>query len=183
MKKNFLFGALALMLAGFWFGGASLADGTWSIDCWKSEWATNCTGSDFGTYTVSINGNEITFSNLNLQYPNDGKDRWWRTGWRVGVKFIATGTNLHFNGISFGDALDSTWSNEDGSIYGYAWFWVTSWSIINSLSGESNEKVWTMKITWDNSLSMDFTIKIDLANVTLYSWWMDENNIDFQVKM
>jgi hypothetical protein len=26
MKKNFLFGLLAILLAGFWFGGASLAE-------------------------------------------------------------------------------------------------------------------------------------------------------------
>ena len=31
MKKNFLFGLIAILLAGFWFGGVSLADNVASI--------------------------------------------------------------------------------------------------------------------------------------------------------
>jgi hypothetical protein len=36
MKKNFLFGMLAVLLAGFWFGGASLA-----ADCVEATEPTN----------------------------------------------------------------------------------------------------------------------------------------------
>jgi hypothetical protein len=39
MKKNFLFAALTVLLAGFWFGGASLAD---DYDGWEFvDWNDN----------------------------------------------------------------------------------------------------------------------------------------------
>lgn len=64
MKKNFLFGTLAVLLAGFWFGGASLADCT-ATEQWSNEamlsWETTITYcSLYDAITAANDGDTVT---------------------------------------------------------------------------------------------------------------------------
>jgi len=66
MKKNFLFGLLAMMLAWFWFGGVSMADAVVSNCEWvviDGEWKTVV--SNEGDFEKSLQCNEVKEINLN----------------------------------------------------------------------------------------------------------------------
>lgn len=162
MKKNFLFGTLAVLLAGFWFGGASLADCTDShVACLNNvTWYDSLTGA----IDAAQNGDTVTLLddieldklinvktgivlNLNWHDLNFSSNFWFYFNWTIDViiegnwsivsnwsTIYSQDCNLTINGWN----IKSNYSGDDAF---YTLVFVnTSWSI-NDWTFESETEV------------------------------------------
>ena len=201
MKKNFLFATLTVLLAGFWFGGASLADHTdWEFMDWNDPFVSGYAGNHNWTQTgviTIVENNDITYSNVKLI--DEGNARWdtVKNIWELWVLFFASDTastasgDLTIAANTYYKTLDTTWfdvSPEGSSSEGWRWsaaywIWITPDLVKNALANSW----WIIENTFVISSWLDrtetYNVKIDVHNYTQYkAWnWLEDDNIFFQV--
>ena len=180
MRGNFLFkwvsilGAVLLLANTVLPGLQVYADEpelstAWELGCWED--ANGDCNSDVGTYDVAIDGNKITFSNIDLNYP--GEWAWRPTGdaGYYGVKIIAPAADTtHTSTITIGSSshtmsdTNKDGVEEDGRYFIYYWPHVTADEVINAL----NDTDWiiTKIVTGTiNAIETTFTIEINVNSL------------------
>lgn len=176
---------LATWHFNYLFADASVTPEAWELWCWTdTEWECN---SDFWTYDVEISedAKTITFSNIELQYPNDDKPRPDPHAGYYWVKIIAPEADTEHNStIKIGshdyvmNDENKEWVTENGRYFLYYWPHVTADEAKTAL--EDNE--WIIRITVPATLSeveTILTINIDVNNLTYLSG--TDGDVDFKV--
>ena len=145
------------------------ASTAWELWCWKdANWECN---SDVGTYDVTIDGNKITFSNIDLNYP--GAWAWRPTGdaGYYGVKIIAPAADTtHTSTIKIWSNsydMNDTYKDgveEDGRYFLYYWPHVTAEEVITALNNTNGIVTQTVTATI-NEIPTTLTIEINVNDL------------------
>ena len=176
---------LATWHFNFSFADVSVAPEAWELWCWTdTDWECN---SDYWTYDVEISedAKTITFSNIELQYPNDDVPRPDPEAGYYWVKIIAPEADTEHNSIirigNTGYLMNEENKDgvtENGRYFLYYWPHVTADEAKTAL--EDNE--WIIRITVPATLSeveTILTINIDVNNLTYLSG--TDGDVDFKV--
>ena len=163
MKKNFLFGVLALMLAGFWFGGASLAD---DLDC--SDTAVANSG-----VIVCLNGTtwyDSLTGAINATNDNDTVTLLGDINSDVMVT-VKTGItlNLNWHNLNFSSKFWFYFNwNINVTIEG-SWSIVSSWSTIYSENCNLTINGWNIKSNYLGDENL-YTLVLKNASWSINDW-------------
>ena len=121
MKKNFLFGTLAVLLAGFWFGGASLADDVAQIgDTNYPSLAAAVSDAAPGATIKLLKDDDVTFNNdethLKLAIPNYGIRAKCLCDFKA-ISFVETKITIFSETDIFGNFLGSKIQSDEDSYF------------------------------------------------------------------
>ena len=182
MKKNFLFSMLAVLLAGFWFGGASLATDSYGVKDWNDSYFNWFAVHEYHAQTwnmeIDENTNTITYSNLKLA--DEGSSASITKIGQLWMVFLADwddAANLNlaritkyknWNGAF--SAAPETISNE-GWRWQYAfWLWVTPDLVKEALTGNNwiIENTFTVSNNNNTDTTREYPVNIDVTNYTQY---------------
>ena len=147
MRKNFLFGLLAIWLAGFWLGGVSLADYTCS-----DEWVIACIG-------------DVGYTSLQNAFT-----AWWNVVLKENVTItdenlilnVAAGktVNLDLNGKTI--EKNSQWTK-------YIIDVVHGWTL--TIQDSSENKEWLIiRKNWMTAIRTKWTLNIEWGTITSEDW-------------
>ena len=168
MKKNFLFGLLAILLAGFWFGGASLAvdcDANTHEACINNEWyATLQSAIDAVTsdgWVITVMKDIADVKNLNFTYSLTIQAAEWNnitltaaandSNKNTVLWTVAEWKTVNFNGVKFdlsdvkyANAWYAAWFNLNGAGWN-VWWVANAWKV----EFENCEFLWRLTVVWE----------------------------------
>ena len=197
MKKNFLFGTLAVLLAGFWFGGASLAACTdTDVACLNDTWYPSLkaaieASADNDVITL-LDNDEVSFDGSNLMLTIDkwvtiegnGKYiKWVSNGydsWHVTL--IKGDKNITIKDLTFKNFGDTLWFDTNGTttpIYVHRTYWwkltlenvnIESYNSRGIVIGNGSFEINGWKIKWSSDQAYQQAIESYVSTNSSISW-------------